>query len=294
MLRTVTMPGAADVLGDDVLAALTTRPCSPPSRNGQLRDRGTALYNCAMTRDGRNILLFDQDSPDAATLLRELHEQVLSASFSPVEYIPPTSFEPVDELALIACGDDGLVLGGALGEVYSTAVLLAYLATRRGLRGGGVGTKLLAAVRDRWLAQRPVTFVELDDPRYHNADPDYGDPAARLRFYGTLGTRLLAIPYFQPRLRNDLPRGYRAFLGIIPPDGTAPATMPASQVTEFLREYFEICEGIEALDDPEVRWLLDAVGEQPEIRVVGTDEYAGLPDSVPCGVSLPVLDDAGQ
>ena len=235
-----------------------------------------------------NIQLVDQDSPDAAPLLRELHEKVLFPSFSAEEYIPPTTFEPTGELALIARGDDGVVLGGALGEVYSSAVLLAYLAVRPGLRGGGVGSTLLGAVRDRWPARRPVMFVELDDPRHHEPDPGYGDPAARLRFYGTSGTRLLAIPYFQPRLRADLPRGYHLFLGVIAPDGTAPPpTMPASQVTGFLREYFKVCEGSEALDDPEVRWLLDTIGEQEEIGLVGTSEYHGLTDAVPPGMSLP-------
>jgi hypothetical protein len=216
-------------------------------------------------------------------LLRELHEQVLHPSFSPVEYIQPTSFQPVDELALIACQDE-LVVGGALGELYSTATLLAYLAVRPGLRGGGIGSTLLAAIQNRWVGQRPVMFVELDDPRYHEPRADYGDPAARLRFYGGCGTQLLAIPYFQPRLRSDLARGYRAFLGVISPDGVALTTMPASQVTQFLREYFEVCEGPEALDDPVVRWLLDKVSEQSQIRLVSTAEYAGLPDSLPSSV----------
>jgi GNAT superfamily N-acetyltransferase len=234
------------------------------------------------------IQLFDQDSPDAAALLRALHEEVLARSFSPDEYMPPVAFEPSDELALIACGDGGEVLGGAIGEMYSTAVLLAYLAVRPGLRGGGVGSTLLAAVRERWPGRRPVMFVELDDPRHHDPDPGYGDPAARLRFYGAFGTRLLAIPYFQPRLRDDLPRGFHMFLGVITPGGAvAPATMPASEVAGFLREYFAVCEGSQALDDPAVQWLLDAAAAAGEIGLVGVEEYAGLPDAAPPGASVP-------
>jgi hypothetical protein len=180
------------------------------------------------------------------------------------------------------------VLGGALGELYRTAVLLTYLAVRPGLRGGGIGSALLTAIRSRWLGQRPVTFVELDDPRHHPPHPDHGDPARRLRFYGAFGTRLLAIPYFQPRLSPELPRGYHLFLGVIAPAGTPPPTaMPATQVVEFLCEYFEVCEGSEALDEAEVRWLLDAIGEHAEIGLVGTDEYGGLPDLDPPGASLP-------
>lgn len=238
-----------------------------------------------MTQGGKHFRLFDQDSPDAAMLLRELHANVLALSFSPDEYIPPTAFEPAGELSLIARADDGLVLGGALGELYSTAVLLAYLAVRPGFRRDGVGSALLAAVKERWLGQRPVTFVELDDPRHHKPDPSYGDPAARLRFYGAFGTRLLAMPYFQPRLRNHLPRGYHMFLGVVPPDRAAPpTTMPTSAVTEFLKEYFEVCEGSGTLDDTEFRWLLDAADGQQEISLVAVGEYNGLPDMRPPGV----------
>ncbi len=220
-------------------------------------------------------------------LLRELHANVLAPSFSPDEYIPPMTFEPAGELSLVARDDDGLVLGGALGELYSTAVLLAYLAVRPGFRGGGVGTALLATVKERWLGQRPVTFVELGDPRHHKPDPGYGDPAARLRFYGAFGTRLLALPYFQPRLRNDLPRGYHLFLGVVPPDGeVSPTAMSTSVVTGFLKEYFEVCEGSAVLNDPEFRWLLDAAGGQQEISLVTVGEYNGLPDLGPPGVVM--------
>jgi GNAT superfamily N-acetyltransferase len=234
------------------------------------------------TRGGDGMRLSDQASPDAAMLLRELHEKVLAPSFSAEEYIPPTTFEPSGELSLIACDDDGSVLGGAIGELYSTAVLLAYLAVRPGFRGSGIGSALLAAVKQRWLGQRPVTFVELDDPRHHKPDPGYGDPADRLRFYGSFGTRLLAMPYFQPRLRDNLPRGYHLFLGVVPPEGVAPpTTMPASTVTEFLKEYFEVCEGSATLNDPEFRWLLQAAEGQEEISLVTVGEYSGLTDVGP-------------
>lgn len=235
-----------------------------------------------MTRDGRHVQLFDQSSPRATDLLREFHEKVLLPSFPPEEYIAPATIEPADELAIIACGDNGLVLGGALGEVYSPALLLSYLAVRPGSRGTGVGSVLLSALMDRWLGQYSLAFVELADPRHHGPHAAYGDPAARLRFYGAFGIRLLKIPYFQPRLRKDLPRGYHLFLGVIPPDRTAlPTTTDTHQVITFLREYFEVCEGRDALEDAEVRWLLDAVSERARIALVDTSEYDLLPDTVP-------------
>jgi GNAT superfamily N-acetyltransferase len=242
------------------------------------------------TGNDRHVQLFDQESPNVAELLREFHDKVLAPSFRPAEYVPPTTIDPEGTLALIACGDDGMVIGGALGDVFpdSGALLLGYLAVRPGLRGMGTGSVLLAALKERWLPQHPLAFLELDDPRHHETHPTYGDPARRLSFYGTFGIRLLTIPYFQPRLRNDLPRGYHMLLGVIPPDGaTLPSTMPAGQVTAFLREYFIACEGNGTLDDAEVRWLLDAAGQQEEITLVGTEEYSRAPDAGPPDGRLP-------
>ena len=238
------------------------------------------------SQSDHDIQLFDQDSPQAADLLRKLHDEVLFPSFPANEYIPPTTIDPKDGLAIIAYSD-GQVVGGALGDLYpaSQALLLGYLAARPGLRGSGVGSALLGALKERWLDEHPLAFLELDDPRHHVTDPNLGDPAARLRFYGRFGIRLLTIPYFQPRLRAGLPRGYHMILGVIPPDGgTAPQTLPGHQVTAFLREYFADCEGSAAQDDPEVRWLLEAADE-PQITLVGTEEFGRVPDTLPPGIA---------
>jgi GNAT superfamily N-acetyltransferase len=237
-----------------------------------------------MTSRGQHIQLFDEGSPRAGELLRELHDEVLSPSFRPEEYVPPTGIDLQGILALIGCADDGAVIGGALGEVYpaSGALLLGYLAVRPGCRGTGVGSLLLTALKQRWIGRHPLAFLELDDPRHHGAHPVYGDPVRRLSFYAAFGIRLLAVPYFQPRLRTDLPRGDHMFLGVIPPDGaTPPASVPARQVTAFLREYFAACEGPAALDDPEVQWLLRAAGEVGEIPAVNPAAYATVPDTTP-------------
>ena len=53
-----------------------------------------------------------------------------------------------------------------------------------------------------------MAVLEMDDPRFHAPHPHHGDPDARLRFYGAFGVRLLAMPYFQPRLRPHLPRAH--------------------------------------------------------------------------------------
>jgi GNAT superfamily N-acetyltransferase len=226
-----------------------------------------------------DIRLFDADSPRAAELLRELHDEVLRPSFPPEEYVPATVIDPSQELAVIACSEDGRVLGGALGERYpaSGVLLLGYLAVRPGLRGQGVGSAVMTALRERWLDGDGLALLELDDPRYHEPHPDRGDPVARLRFYGASGVRLLAMPYFQPRLSSDLPRAYHMFLGVIPPIGaTLPPALEARRVSAFLTEYFEVCEGPAVHDDPELRALLAACGED-QIELVGTADFGELP-----------------
>lgn len=235
-----------------------------------------------MTRGGMEIRLVDQESPGAAGLLRELHDDVLRPSFRPEEYVSPTVINPAKKLAIIARADDGLVVGGALGEAYphSRVLLLGYLAVRPGLRGKGIGSVLMAALKERWLDRdgENLAVLEIDDPRYHAPHPDHGDPAARLRFYGAFGVRLLGIPYFQPRLRDHLPRGYHMLLGVIPAAGvTLPSAIPARQVSTFLSEYFEDCEGEAVNDDAEFRSLLDAC-RGPEIELVSPADLGRIPD----------------
>ncbi len=231
------------------------------------------------TGAGLDIRLLGPDSPHAAELLRELHDGVLRPSFRPEEYVSPTVIRPEGKLAVIACAADGLVIGGALGELYpaSGVLLLGYLAVRPGWRGRGVGSAVMATLRERWLEPDSLALLELDDPRYHAPHPEHGDPLARLRFYGASGVRLLAIPYFQPRLRSHLPRGYHMVLGVIPPLGTTlPAALPAGRVSAFLREYFEDCEGPTVREEEEVQRLLE-VGGGPWIDLVRSEDFGPLP-----------------
>jgi hypothetical protein len=71
------------------------------------------------------------------------------------------------------------------------------------------------------------------------------------------------------------------FLADLPALGfTLPEALPATQVSEFLREYFEACEGSDALDDAQVRWLLDAASG-PETALLRAEEISRIPDTIP-------------
>lgn len=237
-----------------------------------------------------DVRLFDGTAPEAGRLLREFRG-ILRRSFPPEEYVEYPDDEAegyADGPMLIACGPDGAVLGGALGEVYpdSGTLLLGYLAVDPELRGSGVGTQLVQALRDRWFSPETFAIMEVEDPRHHQADPEHGDPAARLRFYARFGASALVMPYFQPRLRPDLPRAYHLLLCPlnVPAHLDVGGEVDARAVASFLTEYFVACEGQDALEDPEVEWLLDWC-RPPSIGLVSLADLGRVPDDDPPGAT---------
>jgi hypothetical protein len=211
---------------------------------------------------------FDQPTLD------RFYRDVLQPSFPPVELI---SLEAVRNAYLGAHAQpaalliaDGEPIAGILAETYpaSGVLLIAYLAVHRAHRSSGHGARLLAATLPKWRAAlRPsLVLAEIDDPRYHAADADTGDPWARLRWWDRAGSRLLAMPYFQPSLGAGSPRARDMLLiscGPADPAGLADPADPAGEevsgavVAAFLNEYFEGAEGASALTDPELLALLD-------------------------------------
>jgi GNAT superfamily N-acetyltransferase len=205
---------------------------------------------------------------------RRFYNEVLRLSFRPEELVS------VDDL-LAACRAersrvpgilalvDGGPVGGILGEYYpdSGVLLIAYLAVRRGGRGGGVGATLLAEARRRWQASHRPTLVLAELEGLHSpSHPGYGDPAARLRFYDRCGARLLPVPYFQPALRPGLPRiPGMLLIGFGAGSDPAPDRVPAATVRAFLEEYFTDCEGAANLrTDPDYLALQAAVDRWPD------------------------------
>jgi GNAT superfamily N-acetyltransferase len=206
--------------------------------------------------------------------LRSFYDEVLQPSFRPEEMV---SFDDI----LAACRADparmpgilamvdGEPLGGIFGEYYpdSGVLLIAYLAVRRGVRGGGVGASLLAEAMRRWQESNPPTLVLAELEGLHSpSHPGYGDPAARIRFYDRCGARLLPVPYFQPSLRPGLPR-VPGMLLICLGAGSDPAPdrVPAAVVGAFLEEYFTGCEGAANLGtDPDYQALRAAVDGWPD------------------------------
>ena len=157
-------------------------------------------------------------------------------------------------------------------------LLLSYLAVTPAARGHHVGEDLIRDVLPTWSGDALV-LAEVEDPRSHGTHPDWGDPAARLRYYGRLGADLLPLAYFQPSLRPGAPRVTGMLLlrlggRIDPPD----------LLRTFLVEYFDACEPGARHDDAVVVGLLDAASDAGRSqRVWPTDDYARIPQPAGTG-----------
>jgi GNAT superfamily N-acetyltransferase len=224
-------------------------------------------------------------------LVERLYAEVLTPAFPPDELEDPWWREPEGKAAhapmvtIAALTPDRQVVGGIVGEWHPDPMVLviAYLAVRDDTRGRGVGTALMEAAAHGWYRRfKPVVVLgELEDPRHHSGGEQ--DPALRLRFYARLGAKVLAVPYFQPRLRPAGRRVPHLLLGVFetrPPDASA---VDATVLTQFLDEYVLACEGEAALGEPAIRWLRRFFTEKPEIALLPIERYEEVPDPEPPG-----------
>ncbi len=153
--------------------------------------------------------------------------------------------------------DDGRVIGGLVGEWDEElrVVLLSWLATRPGTRGGGVGGQLLDTALTAWRAGYTPCLVlaEVEDPAKHSGSDLTGDPSARLRFYQRRGARALDLPYFQASLGPGLARVPDLLLMVLHADpqfhGGRPDTVDPTVLRRYLESYQQECEGAVGTDD---------------------------------------------
>lgn len=144
--------------------------------------------------------------------LKQVYDVLLAPSFPPSELVPLewlTEGVASGAVDVLVAEDSSGAVAIAVTEALPPApvVLLTYFATRADRRGSGIGTALfrgmLRAVLDR---DHPLLVVaEVERPDRHSGSPEFGDPTARLRFYGRHGARALDLPYFQPPIVDGDP-----------------------------------------------------------------------------------------
>jgi GNAT superfamily N-acetyltransferase len=218
-------------------------------------------------------------------LLEKVYDRLLARAF------------PADELVALDHLRDGLAggltpavlavdgdrpLGVAVGE-WSPAtrvLLLSYVAVDPAARSGGIGRALMATALGDWQRrlEPAVTLAEVEHPAAHTADPDRGDPAARVRFYARLGARALDLPYFQPSLRPGrarVPGMLLTVLAVEPAlrDATA---LPGAPLRTWLTEHFTGTEG-RVPEDAAGRALFEAADRPGGILLLPLDDPGVLP-----------------
>lgn len=96
-----------------------------------------------------------------------------------------------------------LAVAASYYQESSGVLILSYLAVRPGIRGGGLGNRLVTGSMAQWTTRfSPLLIIgEVERPGDRpTAILQHGDPEARLRFYRRFGARRADVPYFQPAL----------------------------------------------------------------------------------------------
>jgi GNAT superfamily N-acetyltransferase len=228
-------------------------------------------------------------------LLSAVYDRVLKPSFAvselePLEVIRDQVTDPRHILRMLAYfGPDGEPVAVMTCDWYarSRVALIGYLAVRPDLRRRGTGTKLIEHATREWAAElSPALGVaEVENPRLYQASDtgDTGNPADRLRLYESLGGRVIGVPYFQPKLSDDLERVHglmlMAFVVNARPLAEAEAdSVPTAPIGVFLDEYFEAAEGPPPPRDAEFLNLKARVLSTPEAPLLTSDELDRLPE----------------
>lgn len=206
--------------------------------------------------------------------LEAVHRELLAPNFPEDELVDLDTFladaaSPATSVLTLRdeTGRGVAVSVGAFDE-RSRVLLLVYLAVRPGIRGGGLGGRLLAASLERWQQRFGPDFVvgEVERPGDRaEAIEAHGDAAARLRFYSRFGALRVEAPFFQPRMHAATGRvpmhlmllhvGDTVRRGELPGGGLLVAAGP---LHDFVADYIAASEGT-APTDEQARSLLDAL-----------------------------------
>ena len=214
-----------------------------------------------------------------------------------VESFPPSDHAGYDVLAdaivdgddrrgcVLAVEEDGTVTFGCIADYdeETRVFLMAYLASRPDRRNQGIAAEIMAEFAAvSFDAVKPsLCLGEVDDP-LAVPEGEYGDPIARLRLYERFGLNIVWFPYVLPSV-GDAERhpGSLLLCSYVDPemvelvDGIV--TVPSSVVDQYMRGYFESCEGADYEDDPQVAEMFAYLAERERIELRPLSEWESCP-----------------
>jgi GNAT superfamily N-acetyltransferase len=166
-------------------------------------------------------------------------------------------------------------LSAIIGYPYERVLLIGYIATREEFRSQGMGSELLDRAAERWFtpARFELVLAEIDDPRAHPGV----EALKRLRFYDRHAAKLLARPYFQPRLGpgQDRVRGMLLLALWWAPGAMRDGGLPRNLIVSFLRNYFKESEGRHP-EDPQYVQLIRAYEATLAVPVIPLNDYTSI------------------
>lgn len=219
---------------------------------------------------------------DKATLTR-VHEILMAPNFPPDELIAVE-----DLVAGVVAGVASVHVVGPTHDpvavaVWETlegtsAVMLAYFATREDQRGRGVGSTLLRELLAGISAQHPNTVVlaEVEHPGYHDAHPMHGEPAARLRFYLRLNGAILDVPYFQPPIDEGQEPVYGMLLLVLDPPAHLVRDGRLAPEAGLAQALPTVMAAADPAQHP-VAALFEAAARPQGVRLLGLDQLSEVP-----------------
>jgi GNAT superfamily N-acetyltransferase len=235
------------------------------------------------TESGEPLHLIELEAPVDDQLLERFYSEVLQPSFDSSELVALADLrdglhaESPTTNVVVALTGSGQIAGGAIADwdPASGVFLLSYLAARPGQRGQGIGGLLMGRVRSWWTQRDTViALAEVDDPRDHVAN-QYGDPIARLRFYGRLGARVLRLHYTQPALQPETGRapGMLLIAFYVAPEAGSTSSVRSDVLSTFLQGYYADAEGLTpAVAGKEVAQLFPELAAE-SIAILPLDQY---------------------
>lgn len=217
-------------------------------------------------------------------LLGLTYDRVLAASFPETELVTREDFLGAGmrgELDVLVAREGEQIAGAIVGERHGSAVLVDWLAVASTFRCSGTGTALVEAGNARWTAWDGIRVVvaEVERPDVFTPHPRFGDPARRLTFYERLGAAVLDLPYYQPPVREGMPRVRGLLLTMLAAGTSSAPRILSAEETAAVRGLLLATMG--AADDDETARIYDAVDAPGGLHLLPPADYRRVPLSTP-------------